>query len=300
MPRACRLHRAEHKRSVAKLAIDVKTRAASQNFLRAARTARRLVHLANGSPDWLCVDLGAGKGAVTEAIVGLRDRVLAIESDPRLVNDLRTTFGSRPGVDIVCGDVLTVPLPSEPFVIAANPPFSLSTQIIRRWTLARQFQSGALIVEREFATRVSGGYGMSKVSASLGAFFEFETPFALSPAEFHPRPRARVAILTIRRRTDALIDVRESRDYFLFVNYLFERSQLRVGDALKPTTLRLPRSIAAMAVRELSLEQVVELFALTMSTAPENVMQKMRSFDGALPERRRAYVPDVARDSTDD
>lgn len=276
----------------------MKTRTASQNFLRAARTARRLVHLANGSPDWLCVDLGAGKGAVSEAILSLRDRLLAIESDPRLVDDLRTNFGGRAGAEIVCGDILTVPLPREPFVIAANPPFGLSTQIVRRWTLARHFQSGALIVEREFGTRVSGGYGMTKVSASLGAFLDFDMPFALNPAEFHPRPRARIAILTIRRRSDTLVKPRQSRDYFLFVNYLFERSQLRVGDALKPITIRLPRALAAMAVRDVTVEQVVELFGLMQSTVREDVMQTVRSFEGTLPERRRAYAPDLAEDGT--
>ncbi|MFZ1589367.1 MAG: rRNA adenine N-6-methyltransferase family protein [Candidatus Microthrix parvicella] len=179
----------------------MRSRQLGQNFLRNKRTARRLVHLAGGEPQLLCVDLGAGTGSVTEAALAIRTgSILAVEYDQRLVAQLKARYADEPRVMVRSADLLAAPLPDEPFIIAANPPFNTSTKLVRRWMLAPTFVSGALIVEAPFAGRVSGSYGATKLSLSLAPFLQLEIGVAVKSAEFTPAPNVATVILTSSQR----------------------------------------------------------------------------------------------------
>ncbi len=267
-----------------------------QNFLRNQRTARRLIHLAGGAADLPCVDLGAGRGMITTAALRREGRVIAIETDPRLAAGLRSVFADEPRVEVVEQDLMVAGLPSEPFVVAANPPFNLSTKLVRRWLMARHFVSGALIVERPFGQRVAGEFGATKLSLSLAPFLELATPVNVRAAEFSPQPRVSAAILTAARRPEPEIASRDRANYWRFVNYLFERSKPTVGEALAPLRLGLGRTAEASLVRDLSAEFATRLFTNSVR-GDQKALATIAAFEAALPERRsselarRAEVP---------
>ena len=80
----------------------MRSRQLGQNFLRNKRTARRLVHLAGGEPQLLCVDLGAGTGSVTEAALAIRTgSILAVEYDQRLVAQPKARYADEPRVMVL-------------------------------------------------------------------------------------------------------------------------------------------------------------------------------------------------------
>ncbi len=260
-----------------------------QNFLRSQRTARRLVYLAGGAASYLCVDLGAGRGIITSAALRREGPVIAIESDPRLAARLRSTYADEPRVEVVEQDLMTAALPSEPFVIAANPPFNLSTQLVRRWLLAPHFVSGALIVERPFGQRVAGGFGTTKLSLSLAPFLAFDTPAIVRPAEFNPQPRVTAAILTAVRRPDPAIADRDRTNYWRFVNYLFERSKPTVGEALAPLRLGLNQTVGSRSVRDLSPELAERLFIASVRE-DRRALATISAFEAHLPARRSSEL----------
>jgi 16S rRNA A1518/A1519 N6-dimethyltransferase RsmA/KsgA/DIM1 with predicted DNA glycosylase/AP lyase activity len=208
----------------------MRSRQLGQNFLRNKRTARRLVHLAGGEPQLLCVDLGAGTGSVTEAALAIRTgSILAVEYDQRLVAQLKARYADEPRVMVRSADLLAAPLPDEPFIIAANPPFNTSTKLVRRWMLAPTFVSGALIVEAPFAGRVSGSYGATKLSLSLAPFLQLDVGVAVKSAEFTPAPNVATVILTSSRRPTPDVARGDAPAYWAFVNFLFERGSRTVG-----------------------------------------------------------------------
>lgn len=260
-----------------------------QNFLRNQRTARRLVYLAGGPAGLPCVDLGAGRGMVTSAALRREGRVIAIETDPRLAAGLRSAFADEPRVEVIEQDLMAVDLPSEPFVIAANPPFNLSTKLVRRWLLARHFVSGALIVERPFGQRVAGEFGATKLSLSLAPFLELAIPVNVRAAEFSPQPRVSAAILTATRRPEPEIASRDRADYWRFVNYLFERSKPTIGEALAPLRLDLGRTAEARAVRDLSAEFTTRLFIASVRSN-QKALATITAFEAALPARRSSEL----------
>jgi 23S rRNA (adenine-N6)-dimethyltransferase len=266
----------------------VRAKELGQNFLRNRRTARRLVHLADGPEGSVCVDLGAGNGMITEAALSRDAPVLAVEVDPRLAASLRRKFAGEPSVTIVEADLLQVAPPNEPFVIAANPPFNVSTKLVRRWIPADRFCAGALIVERSFARRISGAHGATKVSLSLAPYFDMAVPYNVRSAEFSPAPKVVTAILTVQRRPEPPVEWSARVAYWRFVNYLFERSVLTVGDALLPLKFSgVPHAVRRGLVRDLGEREAVELFYATRS---ERNDATIADFELQLPSSRKVSL----------
>lgn len=273
---------------------EMRSRALGQNFLRNRRTARRVAHLAGDDHSLLCVDLGAGNGSITDACLLRSGAILAIEVDPRLAEALRTRFANEPRVTILEEDLSRSVPPAEPFVIAANPPFNMSTVLVRRWFGDENFRSGALIVEKPFAGRVSGLYGATKISVSLAPFLELAIPFAVRPAEFNPQPKIDAAILTAVRRTEPALPWADRAAYWRFVNYLFERSQPTVGDALAPLKLAgIPRSVRNLPIREVQTHDVVELHR-ALKDAAHGAWKAINAFEVSLPVSRRMTLGEFA------
>lgn len=210
-----------------------------QNFLTDTSIADKLVSVADPAGGVLCVDLGAGKGIITEACRRRGNPVMAVEIDSRLVDGLSRRFITD-DVRVVHGDLRTCELPYEDYVIVANPPFNLSTAIIKRWIMANNegmgFQRGAFIVQQQFARKISGIYGASKISLALAPFFNISIHDSVPARSFRPKPQVPTCILKIERLH--LSDQwRERRDYWQFINYIFERSHPLIGKALQPLDL---------------------------------------------------------------
>src|SRR5215471_17701008 len=110
----------------------VRRRVLSQNFLVDRRAIEALVDGSGAGDGDLVLDIGAGNGLISDALARRGARVLAIERDPGLARKLRTRFGPESGVTVAEADVLSTPLPAEPFRVVANIPFGITTKILRR------------------------------------------------------------------------------------------------------------------------------------------------------------------------
>lgn len=95
------------------------------------RWADRIVADAHVCPGDLVVDIGAGTGALTAALVAAGARVIAVELHPRRIDVLRARFADDP-VTVVRADATDLRLPRHPFRVVANPPFGATTAILRR------------------------------------------------------------------------------------------------------------------------------------------------------------------------
>lgn len=78
------------------------------------------------------LDLGAGTGALTVPLAATGARVIAVELHPVRARALREAVCGN--VKVVEADAAVMALPRRPFRVVANPPFSISTSIIRHLT----------------------------------------------------------------------------------------------------------------------------------------------------------------------
>jgi 23S rRNA (adenine-N6)-dimethyltransferase len=226
----------------------VRRRVLSQNFLVDRRAIDALVDGSGAGAGDLVVDIGAGNGLISAALVRRGAQVLAVERDPSLAERLRAKFATWPAVTVVEADVLETPWPAEPFRVVANIPFGITTKILRHLLDSDVLARADLIVQAEVARkRGTAGRG-TLLNACWEPWFEFGTGARIPAAAFRPRPRVDAAILIVTRRQPPLVPVASRRDYTDFVTAAFEGARPTVASALARA---IPRSRFAGLAREL-------------------------------------------------
>ena len=93
------------------------------------RWAREIVEGAGIAPGDLVLDIGAGTGGLTTPLVAAGARVVAVELHPVRARVLRRRFAD---VVVVQTDASDLRLPRRPFRVVANPPFAVTTALLKR------------------------------------------------------------------------------------------------------------------------------------------------------------------------
>src|ERR1041384_2828399 len=81
-----------------------------QHFLTDRKVLERIADAAEIAASDTVVEVGPGRGALTDLLVERAGRLVAIEYDRELAAQLRIRYATRKNVEIVQADVLTVPL----------------------------------------------------------------------------------------------------------------------------------------------------------------------------------------------
>ena len=118
---------------------------------------RKIVALAELRPSDHVLEIGPGRGILTEALCHAAGRVTAVEVDPRLHAYLETRQAELPNVELVCEDALAYPVESLPVgtVVVANLPYYISTPLLFRLLDQRgRFPRMVLMLQAEVADRL--------------------------------------------------------------------------------------------------------------------------------------------------
>ena len=178
-----------------------------QSFLVDKGVARRIVGLLDDEPPRV-LEIGPGRGALTQPLLERFGEVRAIELDPELVAPLTARFaGSR--LEVVPGDALTadwdrVAAGDGPWQLASNLPYSVGTAILRR-LLPRHDRFTRLVVmlQREVAERVVAEPGDRQhglMALERAAFANARLAFTVHPRAFRPVPKVTSAVLVLDLR----------------------------------------------------------------------------------------------------
>ncbi len=183
-----------------------------QHFLIDTNVARKIVKLADVSSGDLVVEIGPGKGILTQILLERGARVLAIEVDPTLADALTSRLTPHPSSSdarfkLVSGDALRYPYGTieGPFKVVANLPYNISTPILFRLLEERATRSArghlvemVLMVQKEVADRLAAPVG-SKNYGVLSVLFqslaEVKIAFVVSPNCFRPRPKVDSSVI---------------------------------------------------------------------------------------------------------
>jgi 23S rRNA (adenine-N6)-dimethyltransferase len=163
-----------------------------------ATWADRLVADAGVSAGDLVLDIGAGTGAVTAPLVAAGARVIAVELHPRRVAQLRERFDGE-DVTVVRADVADLRLPRRPFRVVANPPFAVTTRVLKRLLgPGSRLVRADLVVQRAAAQRWAAGRAPG--AGRWARDYQVGVGRAVPRRAFSPRPPVDCATLVISRR----------------------------------------------------------------------------------------------------
>ena len=185
------------------------SRALGQNFVVDPNTVRRIARLAGVGPGDRVVEIGAGLGSLTLALVETGAEVTAIEVDRGLVPVLRAASSSRSGVRVIEADALKADWPG---VLGERPVGAGRQPSLQRRHAARsptcstacRRSSGMLVmVQREVGERLAAAPGTTAygaVSVKVAYWARAEIVGRVPPTVFLPKPKVESALVRIVRR----------------------------------------------------------------------------------------------------
>ncbi|MDH4083335.1 MAG: 16S rRNA (adenine(1518)-N(6)/adenine(1519)-N(6))-dimethyltransferase RsmA [Nitrospira sp.] len=239
-----------------------------QNFLIDPNIVRKIVTLAELSRNDSVLEIGPGRGILTDALCQSAGRVTAIEIDPRLHAYLTERHTQFPNLTLVLGDAMTYPIEQLPpgTIAISNLPYYLSTPLLFRLLEQQQrITRLVLMLQNEVADRLvaqsgSSDYGVLSVMAQYSA--DITKAFKVSPQCFRPRPNVDSAVVLLRTKS-RIEQMRERRDQFAtLVRAAFAHRRKTLVNSLRDQGYDQHQVIAALTALHLSLSVRAENLSL--------------------------------------
>lgn len=190
-----------------------------QNFVIDPNTVRRIVRVADVSPDDVVLEVGPGVGSLTLALLETGARVVAVEIDPRLAERLPATVAefapeTAERLVVMNADAMDVStLPWAPTALVANLPYNVAVPVVLHLLAAfPSIQRVLVMVQREVAERLcaepgSRTYGVPSVKARW--FGDVSYAGDVGRSVFWPAPNVDSGLVSIIRRPEGKTADRE-------------------------------------------------------------------------------------------
>jgi 16S rRNA (adenine1518-N6/adenine1519-N6)-dimethyltransferase len=211
-----------------------------QHFLCDPAVAHRIVETAELGPHSAALEIGPGLGALTDELAARAGRLYLVEVDPALAERLAVRFASAPRVQVIAGDVLSVPLedvvPDPAVTVVANLPYNVAMPIVFRLLEARaRFPRAVLMLQREVAQRLAAAPGTAAygvASVLVQAFADVRVVFGVSRRSFLPRPDVDSAVVDVRWSATPRADVGDAARFRDVVRAAFGQRRKMLRNAL--------------------------------------------------------------------
>ena len=220
------------------------TKKLGQNFVIDANTVRKIVRIAGVSEGMTAVEVGPGLGSLTLGLLETGARVIAVEIDNRLADQLphtvaaaATVAGALDGrLTVVTADAMTISsLDPEPTVLVANLPYNVSVPVLLHFLETfPTLESGLVMVQAEVGQRLAAPPG-SKVygspSAKAAWYGDFRLAGSVSRQVFWPVPNVDSILVAFRRHQQPGTEA-ERLATFALIDAAFQQRRKMLRQAL--------------------------------------------------------------------
>jgi 16S rRNA (adenine1518-N6/adenine1519-N6)-dimethyltransferase len=252
-----------------------------QHFLADSGFRRRIADSLSLRAGDLIIEIGAGRGAMTGLLAERARRVVAIELDRALVEQLKEKFEGDSRIEILHADILSADLAAlcrryetNQCFVFGNLPYYITSPILDHLGNFRgAIRAMALLVQREVADRLiaapgSSDYGYLSVFVQL--FSRPRLLFSVPPGAFSPPPQVHSALVEfqIHPRLPELSPIEQER-LLTFVKRCFAQKRKNIINNLSGIVprARLEQALdqielpATVRAEQMSIEQFAGLLA---------------------------------------
>jgi 16S rRNA (adenine1518-N6/adenine1519-N6)-dimethyltransferase len=237
-----------------------------QHFLASERILERIARAACPENTEQAVEIGPGRGSLTERLLDRSRHVVAIEMDRELVAHVRERWPEDPRLELVEGNALEIDWTQwGPGVLAGNLPYYVATAIISKY-LANpgELRQAVFLIQKEVAERVTArpgtrDFGYLSVSCQYLAATEYL--FGVSPGAFRPPPKVDSAVIRLTPRPD--VNREEAPTFLEFASVCFRQKRKTLRNNLSsrhPAEILAALPASSMRAEQLSVAELVELF----------------------------------------
>jgi 16S rRNA (adenine1518-N6/adenine1519-N6)-dimethyltransferase len=222
------------------------------------------------------IEIGAGHGEMTQDLASRTGRVIAIETDARLVKELQGRAREWPNAEIVHGDVLVLDLAKlggNRFRVYGNLPYYITSPILHHlFRNADRIDSIHIVAQFEVAARIvarPGRRAYGYLSAACQFYTRPEIVLRIPPGAFRPCPKITSALLAMRLPGERnQLGIESEAEFLKLVQACFGQKRKTLRNNLRAifsaqrveaalSSSRLPNDARA---EQLTLAQFAELF----------------------------------------
>jgi len=183
-----------------------------QNFLTDQNYIKKIISALNPQKNETIIEIGAGRGALTEKLLESGANVIAIELEREMISVLKKKFGGFENFKLIEQDALKTDFQeivnsqsqianSKSAKLVANLPYYISTAILQKLIDQRaNFSEMILMFQREVVERITAQVGNKErgfLTVLVEAYLEAEKLFDVSPNAFRPAPKVWSAIVRL-------------------------------------------------------------------------------------------------------
>ncbi len=217
-----------------------------QHFLHDPAILGRIADALGADSEDTVIEIGPGRGTLTEQLRVRAGRVLAIELDQALAAMLRERYRDDPSVEVIQADVLEVnlaELAGGEYLLVGNVPYYITTPIVFYALRPPRPRRAVYLVQREVAERMATAPGQREygaLSVNVQAVASVELLFRVPAGAFVPPPKVESAVVRLTPRSDPLVPPELEERFRTFVIAVFgaRRKQMR----------RVLRTVTGMSV----------------------------------------------------
>ena len=206
-----------------------------QHWLEDQASLQRICEAGELDTNDTVVEIGPGKGALTEYLVQDAKRVIAIEYDNFLANTLLKRFEAD-NLVVVNEDCLVFDYSSLPagYKVIANIPYYLTSNLLRVLSEnPNPPKTIVLLIQQEVAERVAARPGdMSILAVTVQYYYEAELDILVSADKFNPAPKVDSQVVILRRRSKKLFGNIDQQKLFNIVKAGFYKKKKKIKTSL--------------------------------------------------------------------
>ncbi|OGI76076.1 ribosomal RNA small subunit methyltransferase A [Candidatus Nomurabacteria bacterium RIFCSPHIGHO2_02_FULL_42_19] len=218
-----------------------------QNFLKSQPALRKIVEVGEVKKDDVILEIGPGKGALTEKLLECAGTVVAVEKDRELFEFLKIKFAKEIEANtlmLACEDILEYNvenLGTLSYKIIANIPYNITGAILKKFLTAHPSAGGqpermVLLVQQEVAERIVARDGKESIlSISVKAYGEPKVVMKVPKRYFSPSPKVDSAVIVIKNISRKIFkenDINEDK-FWQIVKMGFAHKRKKLSGNLK-------------------------------------------------------------------
>ncbi|MFP6796943.1 MAG: 16S rRNA (adenine(1518)-N(6)/adenine(1519)-N(6))-dimethyltransferase RsmA [Pseudomonadales bacterium] len=180
------------------------------------------------------LEVGPGRGALTEGLLESANQVVAVEIDRDLVSYLKDRYEA---LEVIEGDVLEVEIDQfSDMRVVGNLPYNISSPLLTRLLSdTRAIRDMNFMMQREVAKRLTsapGSKSWGRLSVAAQYHCDVTYLFDVGAEAFQPQPAVQSAFVRLEPRPRAVTPIDMGR-FDAVVRQAFGQRRKRIGNALK-------------------------------------------------------------------
>lgn len=193
----------------------------SQNFITGRSLIQRLLRLTNLNQNDMVIEIGTGKGHLTEALCRRSGHVCSVELDRKLYEGSKIKLAGFSNLNLIHGDFLKYSLPVRgDYKVFSNIPFSITSQILEKLTgVSNPPKDIWLVMEKGAAKRFMGAGKETKQSLLLKVNWDMKILYHFRREDFHPMPSVDSVLVHFSRKAVPDLSKREMEDFRFFLEH---------------------------------------------------------------------------------